>query len=146
MRCLSRALGRHTMLHGLTRDDIDRLPLPTIIATFGDPHASSRIHLKEWRFLHNLACHIPVGLKWRSVGMTAPSSGRELTNKKLSSALKQSTEFTVTDLESFELPEIEAGDYIKSGSCIFKQLRSRPRMWRWSYPLSSISSAREARR
>lgn len=56
MRCLSRALGRHEMLHGLTRDDIDRLPLPNIVATFGDPHVSCRIHLKEWLLLHDMAC------------------------------------------------------------------------------------------
>ena len=33
-----------------------------------------------------------LGLKWRSVGTTAPSSGRELTNGKLAFALKRCTD------------------------------------------------------
>ena len=59
-------------------------------------------------------------LKWRNIGSTAPSSGRELTNAKLSFALKRRTEFTATDLAAFELQELRPSDYIKSGASYFQ--------------------------
>ena len=61
-----------------------------------------------------------VGSRWRLIGATAPSGGRELTNAALSLALGRKTEFTATELEDFELLEVEAGDYIKSDSRYFQ--------------------------
>ena len=61
-----------------------------------------------------------VGSTWHLIGTTAPSSGREVTNAALSSALEQKTEFTAAELENFGLLDVEAGDYIRSGSLYFQ--------------------------
>jgi hypothetical protein len=63
---------------------------------------------------------VALGSKWLSLGTSAPSSGRELTNAKLSFALKRSTLFSEDDLRNFELPTLQPGDYIKSGSSYFQ--------------------------
>ena len=67
-----------------------------------------------------------LGLKWVSVGATAPAKGRELTNAKLSFALRRKTEFTAAemslyfDLALYELPEFHPTDYIHSGTVYFQ--------------------------
>ena len=66
-----------------------------------------------------------LGLKWRSVGSTAPSSGRELTHAKFSFALRLRKEFTAEELAAFELPELKPSDYIKWESYIFDLMRRR---------------------
>ena len=67
----------------------------------------------------------PLGLLWRTIGSTAPSSGRELTNAKLSFALKRRTEFAAEDLAAFELPELKPSDYIKAGTSYFQPFNAK---------------------
>ena len=61
-----------------------------------------------------------VGLKWTNVGAVAPTGGRELTNAKLSFALKRITDFTAEDLATYELAQLQPTDYIKSGGSYFQ--------------------------
>ena len=60
------------------------------------------------------------GLKWTNVGAVAPTGGRELTNAKLSFALKRKTDFKAEDLATFELGQLQPTDYIKSGGSYFQ--------------------------
>jgi len=59
-------------------------------------------------------------VKWHFVGLTAPSTGRPLTNERLSNALQQKTEFTVDELKGFGLPKLEDRDYIRSNGAYFQ--------------------------
>ena len=61
-----------------------------------------------------------LGLKWTNVGAVAPTGGRELTNAKLSFALKRKTDFKAEDLATFELGQLQPTDYIKSGGSYFQ--------------------------
>ena len=61
-----------------------------------------------------------LGSKWTNVGAVAPTSGRKLTNAKLSFALKRRTDFKAEDLATFELTQLQATDYIKSGGSYFQ--------------------------
>ena len=73
-----------------------------------------------------------LGLKWVSVGATAPANGRELTNAKLSFALRRKTEFTAAemschfDLALYELPKFHPTDYIHSGTAYFQPEATHP--------------------
>ena len=73
-----------------------------------------------------------LGLKWVSVGATAPANGRELTNAKLSFALRRKTEFTAAemschfDLALYELPKFHPTDYIHSGTAYFQPDATHP--------------------
>ena len=64
------------------------------------------------------------GLKWKNVGATKPTWGRELTNRGLSDALASKTEFkTVQDIEAwktFNIADLRSTDFIKSGTSYFK--------------------------
>ena len=78
------------------------------------------------------ALHAPLGLKWVSVGATAPADGTELINARLSFALRRKTEFTAAelslyfDLALYELPELHPRNYIRSGSSYFQPDAASP--------------------
>lgn len=80
LRCLSRGLDRPTMLHGLTRDDIDKLPPPTILNVFGDVRgavddastADTRHFSQQQRFD---TCRIGSG-EWMSLCQAVRDGGR----------------------------------------------------------------------
>ena len=54
----------------------------------------------------------PLGLKWTSVGPAKPSSGTELTNKDLASALHEKTVFTQEEWETFGIGNVRLDDFI----------------------------------
>jgi len=62
----------------------------------------------------------PLGLKWVSVGATAPADGTEVINAKLSFALGRKTAFTAAELSLYEMPKLDPRSYIKSGSSYFQ--------------------------
>ena len=66
-----------------------------------------------------------LGLKWTNVGAVAPTGGRELTNAKLSFALKRRTDFKAEDLATFDLDQLQPTNYIKSGGSYFQPAWSK---------------------
>ena len=67
------------------------------------------------------AIWISYGSKWREVGTTKPTSGTELTNKKLAKALKETTDFTEMEWKEFGVEvDMSKSHYIKSGYKYFK--------------------------
>jgi hypothetical protein len=80
---------------------------------------------------------------WTSIGSSPPAKGQESVNAKLSFALKRRTDFTLQDLESYQLGAVRPDHFIKSGSPYFQPSASntgwcvkvggrdhhRPRYW-----------------
>jgi hypothetical protein len=58
------------------------------------------------------------------VGKVAPTGGQELTNAKLSFALRSTHRFEAEDLEAFELAQLQPTDYIESDGSFFQPARS----------------------
>ena len=76
------------------------------------PYDAHRSSLKSKR---------PLGWKWINVGNTAPCKGSELTNAKLSFALRHATSFTTEDIALFDLPnDLQPTDFVLSGSAYFQ--------------------------
>jgi hypothetical protein len=61
-----------------------------------------------------------LGCKWINVGSTPPIDGEELTNARLSFALKRATTFSEQDFAAFHVGEVFARHYIRSGSSYFQ--------------------------
>ena len=66
------------------------------------------------------ASHVGPKVLWKQVGDTAPRVGRELTNAKLSFALRRGTKFLAADLAAFAIDELQPTDFIKSGTSYFQ--------------------------
>ena len=60
------------------------------------------------------------GLKWKKIGDTKPSSGRELLHTKLSECLEHKTTFTHQEWVTFGIHGLRVDHYIRSGSAYFK--------------------------
>ena len=60
------------------------------------------------------------GLKWEEVGAETPASGVEMTNEKLSEALKSKAEFTHHEWEVFGIKDVRDEHFIKAGGMYFK--------------------------
>jgi len=66
------------------------------------------------------ASHVGPKVLWKQVGDTAPRVGRELTNAKLSFALRRGTKFLAADMTAFSIGELQPTDFIKSGTSYFQ--------------------------
>ena len=62
----------------------------------------------------------PSGLRWRRVGATRPTTGRERTNEKLAEALAKGTEFTKEQWDAFRLLDLRVEDFVQAGGAFFK--------------------------
>jgi len=62
----------------------------------------------------------PVGLKWRNLGATKPTSGLLFQNTVLANALATKTEFSKEEWAAFGIPDLNIDNFIKSGLSFFK--------------------------
>jgi len=79
----------------------------------------------------------PLGCRWEDVGEEQPE-GHELFNAKLAFALRHNRNFTIKDLEVFDLQGLLADCYIKVGRTYFKPT---PTSWRNVAPSAAPSAA-----
>lgn len=59
-------------------------------------------------------------IRWRNIGRTRPSTGVELIDTRLASALHEKTDFTKTEWDVFGIGHVRADHYVKSGASWFK--------------------------
>jgi hypothetical protein len=61
-----------------------------------------------------------LGLKWLPAGNTEPAEGRNLEHEKLAKALENKTEFTKEEWKKFDIKDLCADHFIKSGNWYFQ--------------------------
>jgi hypothetical protein len=64
-------------------------------------------------------------LKWQRAGNTEPAEGRNLEHEKLAEALKNKTEFTKEEWKEFNIKDLCADHFIKSGNEYFQPAEQR---------------------
>ena len=65
---------------------------------------------------------MPLGSRWKNVGVGKPEGGRELSNAKLEAALASKTMFFADEWEEFGIADLREDDFIKSNVSYFKPL------------------------
>ena len=70
--------------------------------------------------LRNVANGQASGLKWKEVGTAKPTIGTELTNPKLSQALKTKQEFLENEWDSFGITDLSEDDFVWLDGAVFK--------------------------
>ena len=97
-----------------------------ILPAFGRVRTRS-IDTEQYKPLKDLsdllnASDPPLGLKWRRVGPTKPSTGQNLTNDELSQALQSNATFTQEEWATFGITDLRVDDCIKSGDSYFRPI------------------------
>ena len=64
------------------------------------------------------------GLNWKEVGAAKPAHGDELTNAKLSAALKRKTVFTEDEWKGFGIEDLQMEQVVNAGDKYFKPIES----------------------
>ena len=67
-----------------------------------------------------LTCSSASGLRWKEAGTELPANGKELSNEKLSKALRSKVEFTAVEWEDFGINELQMDHCIRAGDKYFK--------------------------
>jgi len=71
------------------------------------------------------------GLSWENVGKAKPTTGTEIHNRRLESALVQGQEFTKDELDAFQLCSLSYSTYIKVGDSYFQPKTTKDALEHW---------------
>ena len=72
------------------------------------------------RKLYEVVLLPTLGLRWKNVGSTVPTNGKELTNNDFASLLQSRTAFTREEWDVFGIKDLRTEHFIKSGTSYFR--------------------------
>ena len=81
-----------------------------------------------------------LGLKWQHVGFSRPVEGAELQHPALVDALATKCEFTQTEFDAFDLPDVRTDDFVQVGSSYYQPLGLDHELQRWASDRAQVLS------